>query len=88
MASGCGMGGSMSGLEAENGSGDGIRRWVGTGPGQRLFGTARARTARGTNTQLALQCREVVATRTNGAMDVAIGDAVADADDHWMRSGW
>ena len=73
---------ARSRLEAENGSGNGIRCWVGTGPGLRLFGTARARTTRSPDTQFALQRREVVAACTNSAADGVIGDAVADADNH------
>ena len=76
------MGNAMSGLEAENSGGGGFRCGAATGPGQRLFGTARAPTTRGAHTQFALQRREVFAACANSALDVVVGDAMADANNH------
>ena len=47
-----------------------------------------AGTARGGNAEFVLQLAEITATSFDFARDVAVGDSVADADDHGRVGGW
>ena len=56
------------------------------GVGKSVFGAPCARAASGAHTQFLLQLRKAAAAFANSAVDVSIGDAVANANDHRVRS--